>query len=120
MNSNTVKWITGKNRLNDRLVNFINYIYGCPISSVEHREMRNPFNVGECLGFIKGVETTLQVVGEAEGNLFQLCWPENGITNAQSVLVVKQYLEKHPEKLHQNETGLAIQAYMRAFSCKQK
>ena len=34
VNSSAVKWINGKHRLNDRLVNFIDHIYGCPLFSL--------------------------------------------------------------------------------------
>lgn len=70
---------------------------------------------GQCGGVIDA----LLWVGASlpEGGRF--C-PPKGIPPAQADRVVVRWLETHPEKLHLNFKGLALQALMEAWPCSAK
>jgi len=62
-----------------------------------------------CLGYVNGVVDALASVG-----LF--CLPQ-GVQREQSALVVRKYLNDHPEKLHMEADILVVRALEQAFAC---
>jgi len=76
------------------------------------------FDAGNCIGFVRGVRSTMQVLLSGEENPFlKMCWPKNG-TDGQSVRIIVKYLKANPEKLHEDQTSLAMIALGLAFPCK--
>ncbi len=76
------------------------------------------YQLAFCAGLMQGITNMnktyeLMLKGDA---LF--CTPEGGITNGQAARVVVKYLKDHPEKLHENESTLAIKAFIQAYPCK--
>ena len=67
------------------------------------------FGHGVCGGYVTGVH-------DLQGKpLF--CTPLD-VTNGQLQLVVKKWLQEHPEKLHYTASGLVVEAFKEAFPCK--
>ena len=68
------------------------------------------FSNGYVVGYILGViETT--TYSDLQ------CVPD-GVTKAQTVLVVRKYLKDHPEDLHLDASYLVIKAIQAAWPCK--
>ncbi|WP_067516856.1 Rap1a/Tai family immunity protein [Endozoicomonas ascidiicola] len=91
--------------------------------AIETRDFRSPEQVFMCLGFIQGVQSSLELVvaaqemgGEIKDSMFKLCWPD-GITLGQNVRVVTKYLKDNPKDLHRYKTYLALQAFIEAYQC---
>jgi Rap1a immunity proteins len=63
-----------------------------------------------CAGEVAGIAATLQVMGE-------ICWPQ-GVTDGQIDAVVVNYMERIPERHHENFTVLTIEALKRAWPCR--
>jgi hypothetical protein len=62
-----------------------------------------------CAGQILGISQVLEVMG-------QICAPAL-VTMGQSVALVVNYIERIPERWHENFTILAIEALIRAWPC---
>ena len=78
----------------------------------------NYFKVGNCIGFVRGVRSTMQVLLSDEKNpLLKICWPKGG-TDDQAARIIVKYLKANPEKLHEDQTSLAMLALGLAFPCK--
>lgn len=60
----------------------------------------------------------LAEMGVIPRKIVPFCVPANKITGGQVARVIVKYLKDHPERLHENETFLAIQALQAAFPCK--
>ena len=74
---------------------------------------------GFCFGMMQGITSTnkyYQVTLGKKRALF--CTPEQNIKNGQAARIVLKYLKEHPEKLHENDSVLAIEAFMEAFPCE--
>ncbi|WP_418512175.1 Rap1a/Tai family immunity protein [Corallibacter sp.] len=69
---------------------------------------------GLCVGFASGVKSTLMVLPSS----VEICWPKEGITNGQATRILYKYLKDNPQKLHENETLLAMLSMSEAFACK--
>jgi hypothetical protein len=70
-----------------------------------------------CLGMMQGI-TSMNTFYEVElGKKALFCTPK-AITNGQAARIVVKYLREHPEKLHEHDSLLAIEALMKAFPCK--
>ena len=79
-----------------------------------------------CAGLVNGVMAKMVIdansLPPAEARIFGICNPNPSdkgmfIPTDQSIRVVLKYLEEHPEKLHELDANLAINALIRAFPC---
>ena len=77
---------------------------------------------GLCLGTVRGIidagavfDTFADQAGNPRPNVF--CVPES-VSTDRGVRVVIQYLEEHPEDLHQRGTTLTVLALKQAFPCR--
>lgn len=66
---------------------------------------------GLYMGYVQGVGNSL--------NYFAFCAPHE-VTYQQLYMVVGNFLEAHPERLHEHRSGLVIDALSKAFPCKDK
>lgn len=57
------------------------------------------------------------VVAVIESNVLKVCVP-NEVTLGQSALVVKKYMEDHPEDLHRWADEVVLKAVNKAWPCK--
>lgn len=76
---------------------------------------------GFCMGYlygITGVNVLYQVSLPSKDSLF-FCSPKEGISTAQAVRVVVNYLRAHPEELHKQAMVLTLDALGKAFPCRQ-
>lgn len=83
----------------------------------EGKYLKDNYNAGICVGLMQGI-TNLNLhyqAKEKKGALF--CLPENGIQNGQAARIVVKYLKGHPEKLQENASFLAIDAFVDAYPC---
>lgn len=69
----------------------------------------NWYQAGFCSGYVNGVWNTSD----------KFCDPK-GITLGQVVRVVLKYLNDHPERLHEHEAELVVDALRAAWPCKRK
>ena len=69
------------------------------------------------LSYLEGVKQLLY-----EQNSFteqkNICFPESGISNGQAARIVVNFLDEHPEKLHEYKLHLILEAFAHAFPCK--
>jgi hypothetical protein len=70
---------------------------------------------GVCIGYIEGVADVLSSGTVLHG--FKACFPVDLITG-QLLDVVKNWIERNPEKLHYSAPGLVASALSSAFPCK--
>jgi hypothetical protein len=71
------------------------------------------FDEGVCAGVMRGL------YGVTELLLPQIkSCPPNGVTSEQMVRVVVSYIERRPERMHENFVSLAIEAVHQAWPCK--
>lgn len=75
------------------------------------------FRDGVCGGYVTGVHDLHSDVVEAKVAKPLFCMPL-GVKNGQLRLVVKKWLQEHPEKLHLPASGLVVGAFREAFPCK--
>jgi hypothetical protein len=88
------------------------------IASMSGAAAKNPVGVGHCVGVLQATIDTLDIVHEAGGAPKLVCVPEGGIPMIQSMRIVVQSLEEHPEALHLNESVLVVSALKNAFPCR--
>lgn len=88
------------------------------ITSMSGGATKNPVGIGHCVGVLQATMDTLDLVHEAGGTPKLVCVPEGGIPMIQSMRVVVQSLEEHPQSLHLNESVLVTAALKNAFPCQ--
>ncbi len=67
-----------------------------------------------CMGYVRGV---VNVSGQSDTPLYRrVCFPARS-TTLQWVRVVYNWLEDHPEALHEHQSALAVVALVEAFPC---
>jgi hypothetical protein len=71
---------------------------------------------GYCDGYIAGALDAHTSVSRTLLKTTLWCTP-NTITYAQSILVVRKYLQEHPEKLHYSMVSILESAMTEAFPC---
>lgn len=69
-----------------------------------------------CYGYIQGASDVAGVMSSQWG--LKLFCPQVGVNTGQLRLVVKNYLEEHPERLHFGAGSLVLDAFRQAFPCK--
>ena len=76
---------------------------------------RQALHMNECLYYVSGVLDGWGITEDL------LCIPTNeGVTTGQIGLVVYQYLDQHPERLHLPASHLVIEAVSSGFPCSPK
>ena len=84
----------------------------------------NWMRAGRCMGIIEGLGSTHAYYGAMldvlklsdQAKEFYPCIPDK-VTNYQQLLVLLNYLKKHPEELHKNVTLIVHKALIDAFPC---
>lgn len=71
-----------------------------------------------CLGYLDGAADTLHKLAVSGATSIPLACPPEGVTPKQLALILVQYLEYHPEKLHLSGSELALLALRNVFPCK--
>jgi hypothetical protein len=84
---------------------------GC--RAVISQDKRDPFGIGRCVGL---VEATMSL-GSSLGGGLAFCFPE-GVSSAQGVRIVVQYIEGRPARMQDNFVLLAVEAFRAAWPCK--
>jgi Rap1a immunity proteins len=91
-------------------INSANYrMAGCRSFAAQSLKPGTDFERGVCAGKID----TLMTLGPRLG----ICVP-SGATNGQGTLVVVQYIDSRPSRLHESFTALALEALLAAWPCK--
>ena len=75
-------------------------------------------DAGRCFGFISGV-TDLYDILISEAIVKPTYCPPHNVSLIQTVNVVVEYLQKHPEDLQYSASSLVMGAYAEAFPCAQ-
>jgi hypothetical protein len=81
-----------------------------------------------CIGYLTGFAEGLDAMEMVVSNTFEeystmrtryICFPD-GSTIGQSARVLVKFLNDHPERLHENEGVLVLNAFQKAFPCESK
>ena len=80
----------------------------------------NFMDAGRCMGMIDGFAGAAAFYESQEGAPGAVCFPSEGMTIGQSVRIVTQYLESHPEQLHESSTVLIFGAFLAAYPCNRE
>ncbi|MCF7533773.1 Rap1a/Tai family immunity protein [Pseudomonas petrae] len=88
------------------------------INSMSGAVAQNGVGVGHCVGVLQATMDTLDLFHEAGGLPRLVCVPEGGIPMIQSMRIIVQSLQAHPESLHLNESVLVVAALKNAFPCQ--
>jgi len=88
------------------------------ITSMSGGVAKNPVGIGHCVGVLQATMDTLDLFHEAGGTPKLVCVPEGGIPMIQSMRIVVQALEEHPQSLHLNESVMVVSALKNAFPCQ--
>ncbi len=75
------------------------------------------FRGGYCYGFVGGITHPLHWVSD-KSDKNKICASEN-VTQKQVVSIVREYMEEHPEMLHERADMLVIIALRIAFPCSE-
>jgi hypothetical protein len=76
-------------------------------------------DVGYCLGLIKGVSVTMVNYNYSSQDPFlTACFPELGLNGIQAARIVTSYLKNNPADLHEEDTYLALIAFLEAYPCE--
>jgi hypothetical protein len=78
----------------------------------------NYMDAGQCMGLIDGFAGAAAFYESKSGSPRAICFPPDGMTIGQSVRMVRQYLEDHPEQLHESATVLIFGAFLANYPCK--
>ena len=76
-------------------------------------------DAGRCMGLVDGFAGAAAFYESQPGAPGAICFPEDGMTIGQSVDLVVQYLEGHPEQLHESSTVLIFGAFLDNYPCEQ-
>lgn len=91
-----------------------------PINSQSGPNVGERVNAAYCFGYLRGlVEGNIAIpqwLADDEKAKGMFCVPPEG-QNEQIARVVIQYLEAHPQDLHQSAVALSLAALYRAFPC---
>jgi hypothetical protein len=76
------------------------------------------FDTGRCWGAFEVLQFMLraQIVGEKRPVIFWICIPSES-NLSQLVTIFVRYVEKHPERLHEDFPRVALDALEEAFPC---
>lgn len=72
---------------------------------------------GYCLGLVHGIAEAARANEIAFHHQDFGCPPRQGIETGQAARIVLKFLQDHPEKLHQPDSLIAIEAIRDAFPC---
>ena len=72
--------------------------------------------VGYCYGYIQGL-IDMNTLNQGSGLSQVFCLPQT-ISNGQIARILFEYLQNHPERLHEYGGVLAVEAYTETFPCK--
>jgi len=73
--------------------------------------------VARCLGMMQGI-TSLNMVYQAKDRDSALfCLPSNGMSVGQAARIVVKYMRDNPSELHNEESLVAIAAFIDAYPC---
>jgi hypothetical protein len=77
----------------------------------------NFMDAGRCIGQVDGFAGAAAFYESQEGAPGAICFPETGMTVKQSIPLVLQYLESHPEQLHESATVLIFGTFLSSYPC---
>ena len=71
-----------------------------------------------CLGLLQGVRETNRMYEDKDKTTAYFCLEGKRLDHTETAKLVVNYLENNPQRLHQNESLLTVQALRQAFPCK--
>ncbi len=69
-------------------------------------------DAGLCLGLLQGITELNELLAEP------LFCPPSGAALGEAVTAVVAYLKRHPDKLHESRTALAVAALRERYPCR--
>ncbi len=73
--------------------------------------------VGRCLGMMQGITSLNMVYQVKDRDSALFCLPSNGISNGQAARIVVKYMRDNPSELHNEQSLVAIAAFIDAYPC---
>jgi len=77
----------------------------------------NYMDAGRCIGQIDGFAGAAAFYESQQGAPGAICFPADGLTVRQSIPLVMDYLDGHPEQLHESATVLIFGAFLSNYPC---
>lgn len=80
------------------------------------------FQSGVCWGAFGTIQTIVTIVPRSfpqNGPLFEVCLPQEG-TRSQLIRIFMAYVERHPERIHEDYFFIATTALKEAFPCRKR
>jgi hypothetical protein len=77
----------------------------------------NFMDAGRCMGLVEGFAGAAAFYESQSGAPGAICFPADGATIGESVRMVVDYLESHPEQLHEASTVLVFGMFLDYFPC---
>jgi hypothetical protein len=82
------------------------------------KQSQDEASAAYCFGLMEGVRNTMIALnGFLEPKAKVVCWPSNGIDNAQAARITLKYLRENPNKLHVESVILTMLSFKAAFPC---
>jgi hypothetical protein len=78
----------------------------------------NLLEMGQCIGIVGGVKTTMASLNGSLNEPMRTCFPANEIKVGPQVRVVVGYLKAHPDALALDSSMLTMLAFHTAYPCK--
>ena len=76
--------------------------------------------VSYCYGLLQGVREVNRLYEDKNGDSAYFCLGDTHLSHSQTAKLVVDYLRQNPQKLHQNESILAVQALRQKYPCKKR
>ncbi|WP_447788241.1 Rap1a/Tai family immunity protein [Pseudomonas farris] len=78
----------------------------------------NLLEMGQCIGIVGGVKTTMASLNGSLNESMKTCFPVTEIKVGPQVRVVVEYLKAHPDALALDSSMLTMLAFHTAYPCK--
>ncbi len=73
--------------------------------------------ISYCYGLLQGVREVNRLYEHKHGNSAYFCMGTKHLSHSETAKLVVNYLKQHPQRLHQTESILAVQALRQEFPC---
>jgi hypothetical protein len=68
-------------------------------------------------GYVSGTIDSYMTLSDANPSARSICFPKQGISNAQAIQIIIKWQKEHPERLHEAARTNVLEALRTAFPC---
>ncbi len=73
--------------------------------------------ISYCFGLLQGVREVNRLYENKHGNDAYFCLGSQHLSHSETARLAVEYSQQHPQRLHQNESVLAVQALRQSYPC---